>query len=204
MTDKRSPSVYDPVLKTLHWTIALAIIALLCIGGIMTSDLGFAPETRKALYAFHKSLGVLVLLPALARIFWRLGREVPAMPPGLKAWEAWAATWVHRLLYVMLVLQPLSGWTLNTVAQRKTPFFGLFIIPDLPFLSGLADVKGALPALADAHGVLAAILTGLLVLHVGAAIKHHFLVRDDVLLRMAPASLGGMLRALRGERRARP
>ena len=141
-----------------------------------------------------------VLLLTLLRIAWRVTHRVPALPGGLRPWEIWLAGAVWRLFYVLLVLQPLVGWMLYSLSQHKSLFFGLFPIPDLFFMPQVADAAGWKDILEGVHGFFAAAFAALIVLHVGAALKHHFVLRDAVLLRMAPNFLAPVLRLLRGER----
>lgn len=191
---------YPPLLKTIHWLTALVIIALLGIGWTMTGDLPLGGLSRGMLFSLHKSLGVLVLALTLLRLAWRVGHQPPPLPPGLKPWELRLVGLVHRTFYVLLLVQPLVGWAMYTMSPGKSRFFGLFRIPDLPFVPGFPHGGGAGEVLEGIHGFVAAVFAVLIVLHVGAALKHHFVVRDDVLLRMAPNVLAPVLRALRGER----
>jgi len=194
------PHVYGPVLKTLHWTTVAIVLALLVIGPVMTSDLAMSSQTRAGLYGLHKSLGICILFLTLLRLSWRGSHRVPALPPGLRPWEIRLVGVIHKLFYVLLLLQPLSGWAMYSVEPNKSLFFGMFRIPDLPFLTAWANSETVIEALEGVHTTLAAILTVAIVLHVGAALKHHFVIRDDVLLRMSPSVLGPLLRRLRGER----
>jgi len=194
------PHVYNPGLKTIHWTTVVVVLALLAVGGAMTSGLALSGPTRGALYGLHKSLGLFVLFLTLFRLYWRSSSQTPALPGGLRPWEIRLAGYVHKLFYVLLLLQPLVGWMLYSASPRKSLFFGLFRIPDLPFRPDWANSPSVIENLEDVHTTLAVILTVAIVLHVGAALKHHFVIRDDVLLRMSPAALGPLLRRLRGER----
>jgi cytochrome b561 len=187
-------------MKVIHWTTVAVVIALLIIGWTMTSGLTMSGPVRGMLYGLHKSLGVFILFLTLFRLYWRLTHPAPLLPPGLRPWEILLVAVVHKSFYALLFLQPLTGWMIYTVSPRKTLFFGLFRIPDLPFLASLGNSKTWLDALEGAHATMASLLALLIVLHVGAAFKHHFMVRDDVLLRMTPTALAPLLRKLRGER----
>ena len=182
---------YDAVWKTIHWLTVAIVLALFVLGGLMSRQ-------TPSLVMWHESLGICVLLLTLARLAWRFGHTPPPLPGGLRPWEAFAAVAVHRLFYVCLLLQPLVGWSLYSLSPAPRLFFGLFPIPRLP-LGGLAG--GAREVLAGAHGAVAALLALLFLLHVGAAMKHHLVLRDHVLLRMAPAWLAPLLDRLRGNAR---
>lgn len=194
------PHDYGSVLKAIHWTTVAVVLALLVIGPVMTSDLALSDQTRAGLFGLHKSLGICILLLTLLRLSWRASHRVPALPPGLRPWEIRLVGVIHKLFYVLLLLQPLSGWAISSLEPHKSRFFGMFRIPDLPLPAAWANAEPVIEALEGVHTTLAAILTVAIVLHVGAALKHHFLIRDDVLLRMSPRALGPLLRRLRGER----
>ncbi|MEK0085215.1 cytochrome b [Benzoatithermus flavus] len=169
--------------KLLHWVTALAVIGMLGLGFSMVwlvADLG----ARFRLYQLHKSTGLLVLVLALVRLVWRsLNPVVPELPATMPAWERTAARLTHRGLYAFLLLLPLTGWLMTAVSPLGVPtvVFGLLTLPDpLPPDGRLEGV------LQVAHALLAVLLVLLLVLHVGGALRHHLVRRDDVLRRMLP------------------
>jgi cytochrome b561 len=194
------PHAYTPIMKAIHWTTVIIVIMLLLIGWTMTSDLTMSTATRGMLFALHKSLGILILLLTLFRLYWGKIHRAPPLPAGLRPWEIMLVAVVHKLFYVLLLLQPLIGWMIYTVSTHKSLFFGLFRIPDLPFMITFQNFPPVLDFLEGIHAVGASILAIAIVLHVGAALKHHFVIRDDVLLRMSPTALAPLLRKLRGER----
>jgi len=193
------PVSYSAAMKTFHWATVAIVVALLALGWTMSDMPHTSPWTGK-FYAWHKSLGVLVLFVTLARLAWRLALGVPPEEPTLKRWESVLSGLVHRLLYATLILQPLVGWALTTVAKKPLVFFGLFSLPGLPFLPNFEDPAAAVGVVWDIHSTLGSVIAWLFVLHAGAALKHHFLDRDGVLLRMAPGFLAPLLRRLRGSR----
>lgn len=193
------PQAYTPVMKTVHWTTVVLVAALFLLGWSM-SDLPGSDPVRAGLFRWHKSLGLCVLALTVFRFGWRRGHPGPALPPGLRSWEIRLVQLVHGLLYAMLIVQPLTGWTLHSLVPNTTRFFGLFPIPALPMPAGLVGNPNAIAVVSDMHSAGAGFFAVLIVLHVGAALKHHFVVRDAVLLRMAPEGLGPWLRRLRGER----
>ncbi|MDB5358912.1 MAG: cytochrome [Rhodospirillales bacterium] len=179
-------SRYDAVAIILHWVIALGILVLIAMGLAMT-HLGLAPMAKFQLYQLHKSIGITVLLAVLLRVLWRLTHKappLPAMPPLEKA----AAESTHGLLYLLMLIIPLSGWALVSVSPFNLPtvLYGLVPWPHLPVFSGLADKAGVEAVVKFIHGKLAWVLTGMAVLHAGAALRHHFILRDGILGRMLP------------------
>jgi len=189
---------YGVVAKWMHWLIALAIIAMLVIGWTMT-DLPNGSQ-KFALFQWHKSIGITILLLSVLRLVWRLVHPVPPLPPAMPGWEKFAARASHALLYILMIGMPLTGWAIVSTSPLNLPtmLYGLVRWPNLPVLPELTNKKEVGHALGDVHGFGAYILAGLLALHVVAALKHHFMDRDDVLTRMMPQSMTGLLERLRG------
>lgn len=175
--------------QLLHWSIAAAVLVMLGLGW-WAESLGYS-KLKVDLFWVHKSLGMLVLAAMTLRLLWRLTNPAPALPGGLRAWERGAAHVTHYGLYVLLLAMPLSGWVINSAANFPLSVFGWF---EVPAIVGPDDDLKSLAS--DVHGVLAWTIVGVLVLHVAAALKHHFVLRDDVLRRMLP---GVRLRGSDGE-----
>ena len=161
-----------------HWSIALLIIANLAIGLLHESLL----DGVKGVIPLHKSIGFVVLLLTLGRIAWRLAYRPPSHPPTMHPWERAAAHATHFGLYALMLALPLSGWMMvsRPLKRRSLEFFGLFDVPYLPVDQAVGTVAR------NAHGLLGWVMLALLVLHIGAALRHHFLLRDTVLARMVP------------------
>jgi cytochrome b561 len=162
----------------LHWLLALAIVGALGVGLYMT-DLPFSPW-RLQLYNWHKWAGVTILLLSALRLLWRLTHRPPA-PPAMPAWQRRAAAASHGLMYALFFAIPLLGWAYSSAAGFPIVWFGVLPLPDfVPVDKALAEV------LKPWHGNLAKALAALVLLHVAAALKHHFLDRDGLLSRMTP------------------
>lgn len=182
MALKSTPFAWGAVTKTLHWLIALAIVGLAAVGWYM-DELKPSP-LKKQLYDLHKSTGLTVLALVLVRIGWRLAEAVrPALPARMPRWELFAARFSHVLLYVMTIAMPVSGWLLHSGGGYPLRWFGTFPVPSLaPASETLKATAGA------AHEWGAWILAALFAVHVLAALKHHFIDRDDVLRAMLPGT----------------
>ncbi|MBI0475397.1 cytochrome b [Sphingomonas sp. MA1305] len=169
---------YSRVAIWFHWTIAVLIVANLIIGighdGI--------PALRRLMGA-HMAIGITVLVLTALRLVWRLGHRPPAYPAAMPSWEKGVAHASHWTLYLLMVALPVTGWMMvsGPEARRPLSWFGLFNVPLLP-VSGAASGLGH-----EAHGVLGWMMVALLVLHVAAALRHHYIRRDSILIRMAPA-----------------
>lgn len=172
---------------TLHWLIAVCVIGLLAVGKIMTGE-SLDLATKFQLYQLHKSFGVLVFMLMVLRLCWRWTQTIPAYPATMQPWEKAGAHVSHWGFYLLLIVMPLTGWALVSAATFKVPtlLFGTIPLPHLPFLENAADPKAAEDWTKWLHETLGWAIIALLLAHVGAALKHHFINRDDVLKRMLP------------------
>lgn len=174
-----SPSRYGGVAITLHWVVALLILGLLGVGLWMT-ELKASPF-KIQVYGWHKAIGLTVLTLAALRLIWRVTHRPPDLPAAIPRWQRLAAGISHWSLYGLMLAMPLTGWLQNSAAGFPLTWFGLFKVPPL-----IARDRDAFAFWQDVHQALAYTLMALIALHVAAAIKHHFINRDDVLKRMLP------------------
>jgi len=172
---------FDATAITLHWLIAVAILGLLVAGFVMTGMKPGSPQQFQ-LYQIHKSVGMLVLALSLVRLGWRLGHPPPPPPVAMSALERGAAHLAHWVLYGLMLAMPLAGWAAVSTSPFNIPtvLFGLIGLPHLP----LPRDANAFAKLTHLTGAWIMIVT--LLGHAGAALRHHFILRDDVLLRMLP------------------
>src|SRR6266853_211509 len=146
--------------KLFHWLIAVLIFAQIALG-VMAASWRVSP-TKLELFFWHKSTGMLILALVALRLLWRLANPTPALPSGMAAWERAAARLSHLLLYALMIALPVTGWIVNSASN--VPFRIFWLIP------------------------LAALLALVLVAHIGAALRHHFVKRNTVLERMLPGA----------------
>ncbi len=170
---------YTPPAMLLHWLIAALIFVLFPLGLYM-SDLGLSLR-KLELYSWHKWLGITVLLLVVLRVLWRLGHRPPPLPDSVPRWQALAADALHRLLYLLILAIPLSGWALSSAAGVRVVWWGVLPLPNL-----LAPDHALAHSLAEVHKWLNFTMAAVVAAHVGAALKHQFIDRDGVLLRMLP------------------
>ncbi|WP_370338818.1 cytochrome b/b6 domain-containing protein [Parvularcula marina] len=183
MTDQMRPTSYHRVAKALHWLIAVLIIAQF-VGGKFMTHLGLGTDEKFFVYQMHKSFGFIILGLSLYRLYWRLTHPVPALPTGMSKAEQVIAPITHWLFYGFMIAVPLTGW-LYVSAQSGVDTKIFFLIPVFHFPVPESDFwRGAFD---NAHSALATAMIGLLVLHVAAALKHHYMSRDETFLRMLPA-----------------
>ena len=172
-------SRYTTTAIALHWLLALAIVGMFIVGLYMTS-LPLSPQRLK-LYNWHKWAGITILTLSALRLLWRLSHRPPADPP-MPAWQRLAAHGTHRLLYLLFFAVPLVGWAYSSAAGFPVVVFGVLPLPDfVPADRELAE------AIKPWHGRLAFTMATLVVVHVAAAVKHHFIDRDALLARMWPS-----------------
>ena len=170
-------TTYTPVAKGLHWLMAVLILGLLALG-IYMHELPLSPQ-KLQLYSWHKWAGVSVFLLVWLRLAWRVTHRPPALPEAMSPLMRLAAHAGHAALYVLMVVIPLSGWLMSSAKGVPTVWFGLWPLPDL-----IAPDRQWGLWLQQTHQVLNLVLMLALVGHVGAALWHHFVLKDDTLRRM--------------------
>lgn len=178
---------YDAIAMTIHWLTALAIAAQLVMGWSMTS-MKPGSYLQFSLYQWHKSIGMTVLALSIVRLLWRLAHRPPPMPAKMPVWERRLANLVHAALYLLLIALPLSGWAVVSASPFNIPtvLYGVLPLPHIPWLADLPDKRAAESALKLVHKLAGLTLVTLLAGHVGAALRHHYRLHDDVLTRMLP------------------
>ncbi|EHP82228.1 MULTISPECIES: cytochrome b [Methylobacteriaceae] len=179
---------YSAVAILLHWASALGVLALIGMG-LIIAHAGLAPMRQFQLYQWHKSVGITVLALTVLRVLWRLTHRPPPHPARMPARERVAASTAHGLLYLLLVGLPLTGWAVVSLSPFNIPtvLYGLVPWPHLPLAAFVPNPAAAEGFLKLMHAYGAWLLTALLILHVAAALRHHFIIHDDVLRRMLPA-----------------
>lgn len=165
---------------SLHWICALLILVLLGMGHVM----GELPRSPRYfwVYNLHKSLGLTLLALMLIRLFWRLYAGAPKALPGTPTGQRLIAQATHWAIYGLALAMPLSGWLYDSASGlRPLTYFGLFNMPKLvppdPGMKALAH---------QIHEYGGLILIALILLHAGAALYHHLVLRDATLQRMLP------------------
>lgn len=174
---KNSQNDYGFIAILMHWLMALLIIFLLVLGLYMVA-LPISLQKLKY-YGWHKEYGLLVLALVCVRLLWRLTNATPQL--SLPTLEKFAARVAHWSFYGLMFALPLSGWLMTSASGLPVSFFGWFTLPDL-----IAANETHRLFLMWLHKWLAYGFLALLVLHVAAALKHHFINKDDILKRMLP------------------
>ena len=173
-----APARYDNVAITFHWLLALMLVGSFCVGLYM-SGLPFSIQ-RVKLFNWHKWAGMTILALTLARLLWRLRHPPPPEAAG-PHWQQLAAKATHRAMYLLCIVIPLVGWAYSSAAGMQIVVYGVLPLPNL-----LDTDKALAEAIKPWHGRLAYALAALVLVHVAAGLKHHFIDRDGLLHRMRP------------------
>ena len=166
----------SPISVILHWVIGLALIATLAMGLYIHN---FASGAEKfQLLGLHKSFGILILWVAALRILWRFYNGMPkplAVPP---RWQKILGHIVHGVLLIATVAMPMSGIIMTLSAGFPLQLFGLELVSagdKSPILRNIAHTM---------HGIGGKVVIGFIVIHILAAVKHHYIDKNNIVRRM--------------------
>jgi cytochrome b561 len=175
---RNSTARWGSVAQFLHWLIVALIITQVVLALSAERLHGMA---KLAMLARHKSVGITILMLAVVRLVWRLVNPTPPLPSTLKPYERVLANFTHTALYVLIFAMPISGWIMTSARGFPASWFNLFQLPDL-----VAKNRALYEAMQQTHEALAWTLGAVATLHLLAALKHHFVLKDTVLRRMLP------------------
>ena len=172
---------YTLTARVLHWLIAVLVLAMIPLGFAAVNEWG--GRAAPFLYNLHKSIGAVLLPLVVVRLIWRWRYPPLPLPPDIPPLQQMAAHVTHWLLYALLVIQPLVGLIATSAYPAPVPVFGLFELPQVwPADRALSE---RLFVLHRALGVLLAVVAAA---HIGAALQHHFVRKDRILMRMITGS----------------
>ena len=185
---------------TLHWLIALGILGMFAFGwymtglpkeapeqlsydlfnlGIYTWDLTKESSPRAFYFNLHKSIGITLLGLIVIRILWRIKHKPPALLTSYKAWERKLSTSAHHLLYLLMVLVPISGLIMSVAGKYGVKWFGI------DFIAGIEN-KPIREFFQETHEIAGLIFLAIIVVHILGALKHKFIDKDETMQRMLP------------------
>ena len=180
MQIKNSVDRYGVVAQLFHWSI----VALVVVQFVLAEQAEDAePLLQKEILTTHKSFGMTIFMFAVLRLLWRLANPPPTAIAA-KKWQEHAARIVHWLLYALILSTPLAGWLMSSAKNYTVSWFGVFSFPNL-----IAPDESRFDQLKELHEILAFSIFNLALLHLVAALKHHFFDKDNVLRRMLPLKL---------------
>jgi len=164
--------------RAMHWIVALMVLGLFA-HGLWLEDL--SRDQRAFQTWLHSAVGITLLLVVAAGFLWWLFNVVPAEPSNTPAWQRRAAQLAHWGLYALIFAVTITGWALTDTLRQPVgvDLFGFISVPQL-----VGPGSGMHGLLEEAHELLSNVLIALVVVHVAAALYHHFVLRDAVLVRM--------------------
>jgi cytochrome b561 len=176
MHSNRKNQQWSLSIKILHWLSAVLIFMQIPLG-IYAEEMKLSP-LKFELFVWHKSLGIVILLVVIVRLLWRMNESIPE-PINDNSRQARLANVAHLTLYLLMFLLPLSGWIMSSAANIPINLFWLLELP------AITAPDTALKTFAvGVHGICAKLLIAILIVHIGAALRHHFLLHDTALKRM--------------------
>jgi cytochrome b561 len=168
---------YTATARVLHWLTAVLVLIMVPLGIVIANEWGGPLQTP--LYNLHKSIGAVLLPLVVVRLIYRLTHPPPPLPADILAIQQAAAHTVHWTLYALLIVQPVIGWIATSAYPAPLPVFGLFELPRIwPENRPLSE------QLFVVHRWLGIAIGVVALGHIGAALQHHFVRRDRVLMRM--------------------
>ena len=177
MNDGKAPAAYSSIARVLHWITAALVLTTMPIAVAMVNEK--AGPLQDFLYNLHRSIGSVIIPLVIVRLGYRLTHPPLPLPDDIPPLQERAARATHWGLYTLLIVQPLLGWVATSAYGAPIIVFGLFQLPpiwpqDQPLSERLFPV----------HQLIGLAIACLAILHIGAALYHHFIRKDRVLLRM--------------------
>jgi cytochrome b561 len=168
---------YTATARVLHWITAILVLAQIVLGILIANK--WTGPWQDQLYDLHKSNGAVLIPIILIRILYRWGHPPPPLPADIPAIQQFAAYTTHYLLYGLVVAQVFLGWIATDSYPAPVPIYGLFNLPSIwPENRALSEQLLAI------HKVVGISIAVVAAMHIGAALFHHFLRKDRVLMRM--------------------
>lgn len=174
---KNTKAKYGLISIIVHWLSALIVFGLFGLGYWMV-ELDYYSEWYRTAPYIHKSIGILLLGVTCFRIIWKLSTPSPKILSAHRL-ESIFAHCAHGLLYLILLTILISGYLISTADGRAIEVFNWFIVPSAGELfASQEDIAG------EIHKIAAYLVMALVILHIIAALKHHFINKDNTLVRM--------------------
>jgi cytochrome b561 len=177
MTNAATSPAYTMTARVLHWITAVLILSTIPLGLVIANDWGGA--LQEFLYDLHRSVGALIIPLILLRLIYRWENPPLRLPEDIAAIQRFAAHATHWALYALLLVQPILGWMATSAYRAPITIFGWFELPPIwPENRVVSELMFSI------HGLIGLVLAGLLAMHIGGALYHHFIRKDRVLMRM--------------------
>ena len=175
--DGTPSAAYSLTARALHWITAALVLTTIPLGVVIVNEWG--GPLQDPLYDLHRSIGALLILVIIVRLGYRLTHPPLPLPDNIPPMQRVAARATHWALYGLLVVQPFVGWAATSAYGAQIVVFGLFELTPI-----LSQDRALSDRLFVVHALIGAAIAGLVAMHIGAALYHHFVRRDRVLMRM--------------------
>ncbi len=175
--DDTPSSAYSLTARALHWITAALVLTTIPLGVVIVNEWG--GPLQDPLYDLHRSIGALLILVIMVRLGYRLTHPPLPLPDDIPPAQRLAARATHWALYGLLVVQPFVGWAATSAYGAQIVVFGLFELPPI-----LSQDRALSDRLFVVHALIGAAIACLVAMHIGAALYHHFVRGDRVLMRM--------------------
>lgn len=173
---RNTENSYGLVSRLIHRLMAAIVLIMLAVGFTMVN---LEPSDQKwQIYNVHKATGLIVLALIVVRVVWILLNTTVQVPFDLPQWQRFAARWNHNFLYILLFVMPASGALMSLTGGNDIHFFGAFTI------KAIAHNKEYYKLFWNTHVISAFLLVAAITVHILAALYHHFIRKDNVLMRM--------------------
>jgi len=179
---KNTQERYGYAAMLFHWLVGVLLVGMIVLGLYMTS-LQYG-DYRDDFYALHKSTGIIVFILVFARVLWRSISVIPDFPDKIRRIEIRRAQLTQKLLYIAMFVLPISGYINISAGNFELNIFGLFDVPRVVSENGFVEVLSLAVHMGGTY-----VLVALILLHIFAALKHHFLLKNNLLRRMLPIRL---------------
>jgi cytochrome b561 len=176
-SDAIAAPAYTVRARVLHWLTAFLILIMIPLGVVIANEWG--GSLQESFYHLHRSLGALLILIVVARLIWRWMYPPLPLPADIAAIQRFAAHVTHWGLYALLIVQPFCGWIATSAYRAPITVFGLFDLPPI-----WPENRAFSEQLFFVHSLMGLAIAGLVAAHIGAALYHHFVRKDRVLMRM--------------------
>lgn len=178
---------YRLAARWFHWLTALLIFAVVPLGWIFaefkTKNGHFEapiPGTPADYASAHKTLGLLILALVVVRLAYRVAYRPPSLPRHVTVFETALSHATHWVIYLVLLVMPISGYIMSSASNHPISIFGLFDFPKLPVGKEVGHTANQI------HIFVQYAVYGLVILHIAGVSWHLFVRRDDLLGRMLP------------------
>ena len=180
---KNTADRYGSLSIAMHWLMLLLLVAVYAT--INLRELyPKGSDPREAMKHWHFMLGLSVFVLVWLRLALRLSGPTPQIQPTIGVWQHRAAITMHVALYLFMVVMPVLGWLTLSAKGKTIPFFGLELPALVSTNAALADWAN------EIHETIGTVGYYLVGLHAAAALLHHYVLRDNTLLRMLPRRRG--------------